>query len=73
MIRENYGRSSKLICNNGPITNLNCVSKDQNAVKDACSNEPSCSIAATNNIFGDPCSGTTKYLEVEYECVSCEF
>ena len=30
----------------------------------------SCTVAATNGVFGDPCGGTYKYLTVDYECIS---
>jgi hypothetical protein len=35
-----------------------------------CQGQESCSISATNSIFGDPCGGTYKYLTVSYDCVS---
>ena len=28
-----------------------------------------CNIKADNALFGDPCSGTDKYLQVFYDCV----
>uniref|UniRef100_A0A6P6YGD4 Uncharacterized protein LOC113797655 n=1 Tax=Dermatophagoides pteronyssinus TaxID=6956 RepID=A0A6P6YGD4_DERPT len=35
-----------------------------------CANQKHCSIRASSLIFGDPCPGTAKYLEVHYRCVS---
>jgi hypothetical protein len=29
----------------------------------------SCSVAASNGVFGDPCSGTVKRLWVQYTCL----
>ncbi|KAL1132643.1 hypothetical protein AAG570_010595 [Ranatra chinensis] len=29
----------------------------------------SCAVIASNGIFGDPCGGTVKYLEVAYRCI----
>lgn len=73
MLRASYGRKSRKICNEGgnkPISNLHCESKKSfDFVDDQCSDRQSCSIAATNTIFGDPCRGTSKYLDVEYKCI----
>jgi hypothetical protein len=33
-----------------------------------CLEKPSCSVAAKNEVFGDPCGGTFKRLLVEYVC-----
>ncbi|KAK9968288.1 hypothetical protein ABG768_002622 [Culter alburnus] len=33
-----------------------------------CDGSKSCSIPALNSVFGDPCYGTYKYLDVSYEC-----
>ncbi|XP_072176985.1 L-rhamnose-binding lectin CSL3-like [Diadema setosum] len=35
----------------------------------ACNGKSHCIIPATNRVFGDPCSGTRKYLGVTYTCV----
>ena len=34
-----------------------------------CNNKASCSIRVSSALFGDPCNGTYKYLEVQFECV----
>uniref|UniRef100_A0A3Q2PQA7 SUEL-type lectin domain-containing protein n=1 Tax=Fundulus heteroclitus TaxID=8078 RepID=A0A3Q2PQA7_FUNHE len=36
-----------------------------------CNGKNSCTIQARNSVFGDPCVGTFKYLEVAYTC-ECE-
>lgn len=33
-----------------------------------CSGEQNCSIPVTNEIFGNPCPGTPKYIEAHYIC-----
>merc|ERR1712209_394850 len=33
-----------------------------------CDGKPSCRIPVDSNIFGDPCPGTNKYVEVHYTC-----
>ena len=35
-----------------------------------CSAKRSCSLVVSSAVFGDPCPGTEKYLEVHYSCVS---
>ncbi len=37
-------------------------------VNNACLNKASCTVNATNPVFGDPCSGTQKRLNVQYAC-----
>ncbi|CAD5120030.1 DgyrCDS8611 [Dimorphilus gyrociliatus] len=51
------------------IMNNNCASENSNAiVKRQCNGKSSCSVLAKNSVFGDPCPGIFKYLEVEYKC-----
>ena len=33
-----------------------------------CNGESSCSVEAANNVFGDPCRGTEKYLTATWKC-----
>ena len=42
--------------------------KSLNQVNDLCEDKESCKVQASNSIFGDPCPGTYKYLEVNYQC-----
>ncbi|XP_033109824.1 D-galactoside-specific lectin-like [Anneissia japonica] len=47
-----------------------CISqKSMSRAIQYCEGKRSCSISATNGVFGDPCVGTRKYLDVLYECV----
>lgn len=34
-----------------------------------CNYQRSCSVVASTKTFGDPCPGTVKYLEVQYQCI----
>lgn len=34
-----------------------------------CNNRTQCGVVAGPDVFPDPCPGTYKYLEVQYECV----
>eukprot|EP00300_Choanocystis_sp_HF-7_P023870 c25256_g1_i1.p1 GENE.c25256_g1_i1~~c25256_g1_i1.p1 ORF type:complete len:2949 (+),score=651.92 c25256_g1_i1:1898-10744(+) len=64
-----YGRTSADVCGQG--TNTNCRSPSSlNMVMSHCEGKPSCSIPVTPKEFGaDPCAGTRKYLEVDFECL----
>lgn len=34
----------------------------------SCNGKNNCTLSATSSVFGDPCIGTYKYLEVDYTC-----
>ena len=64
-----YGRLSKTVCKHSATTNTACRSPNALAVvKKRCQGSEACSVPATNNIFGDPCGGTHKYLQLTYSC-----
>lgn len=66
-----YGRRDTTTCiyrrPNNQITNIYC-SQPTNKVAARCNGQNSCSIDAINSVFGDPCRGIYKYLEVAYVC-----
>jgi len=67
----NYGRTDGTTCN-GPYTNQNCTTpwaKDV-ILSYGCEGQQSCVVPAVDSVFGDPCPGTGKYLDVSYRCVS---
>lgn len=74
-----YGRHNTKMCSqNRPlsqISNTNC-GIHSSKVAEICNGKRNCSIRANNNMFGDPCVGTYKYLTVTYSCqrqsVTCE-
>jgi len=72
LISANYGRSAigQDVCDSHHDTsNTNCKSStSMEEVAERCSGKVSCSVAASNKVFGDPCRGTYKYLEVQYTC-----
>ena len=41
---------------------------EQHLICCRCNNKTSCAIQASNSLFGDPCVGTFKYLDIDYEC-----
>ncbi|KAM9705286.1 uncharacterized protein ACNS7B_001599 [Menidia menidia] len=69
--RAVYGRRDRTTCTTGrrasQIRNVRC-SKPSNKVAERCNGKSSCSVNARNSVFGDPCRGTYKYLEVDYNC-----
>ena len=66
----NYGRYDQSICLH-PTANrtLNCEAETStDVVLSKCHGKESCEVWANNSVFGDPCVGTYKYLEVWYFC-----
>ncbi|KAG8193521.1 hypothetical protein JTE90_003732 [Oedothorax gibbosus] len=70
VLRANYGRTSNGLCNEAALNfTEECVSPNANeTVALRCEDREECEVEASNTVFGDPCPGTEKYLEVEYEC-----
>ncbi|XP_063929322.1 latrophilin Cirl isoform X2 [Zophobas morio] len=71
LIRANYGRFSITICNDHGNTDwsVNCMSpKSLRVLHGRCSLQRNCSVEVNNEIFGDPCPGTKKYIEAQYKC-----
>lgn len=69
IISANYGRlTGGHICG-GPVRTTNCgAARSHDKVKKSCQGRRSCRLRASNGIYGDPCVGTYKYLEVRYRC-----
>uniref|UniRef100_A0A3B4G1K2 L-rhamnose-binding lectin CSL2-like n=1 Tax=Pundamilia nyererei TaxID=303518 RepID=A0A3B4G1K2_9CICH len=70
-----YGRLDKTTCSfrrpDSQIQNVYC-SNPTPKVAERCNGKNSCTIRASNSVFGDPCVGTYKYLEVSYVC-DCKY
>uniref|UniRef100_A0A3Q0RPR1 SUEL-type lectin domain-containing protein n=1 Tax=Amphilophus citrinellus TaxID=61819 RepID=A0A3Q0RPR1_AMPCI len=66
-----YGRRDSTTCSYkrppSQLENIHC-SNPTSKVTDSCNGRNSCSIKVRNSVFGDPCPGTYKYLEVVYDC-----
>ncbi|XP_078575679.1 uncharacterized protein LOC144861581 [Branchiostoma floridae x Branchiostoma japonicum] len=62
-----YGRSSKDHCKWSLITNCRS-SSSLSAVRHRCQGRRTCSVPASNDVFGEPCWAVPKYLEVTYKC-----
>ncbi|XP_069109028.1 L-rhamnose-binding lectin CSL3-like [Argopecten irradians] len=70
IVSANYGRSELDICYSKIIKTTHCSSsKSFYKVYDQCQGLRKCRLSASNNVYGDPCRGTVKYLDVEYRCV----
>ncbi|KAM3872152.1 L-rhamnose-binding lectin SML-like [Diretmus argenteus] len=66
-----YGRRDQTTCSYkrpaSQIENVLC-SRPTSKVAESCNGKNSCTINASNSVFGDPCGGTYKYLELAYTC-----
>nr|XP_057921868.1 adhesion G protein-coupled receptor L3-like isoform X9 [Doryrhamphus excisus] len=68
----NYGRTDDKICDADPaqMENTRCYLPDAYKImSQRCNNRTQCAVIAGPDVFPDPCPGTYKYLEVQYECV----
>ncbi|XP_066293015.1 uncharacterized protein [Branchiostoma lanceolatum] len=67
-----YGRTSLLFCtehlSQNSATDCEAAGSLQ-IVKSACDGLTSCTVHADNGLFGDPCRGVHKYLDITYNCV----
>uniref|UniRef100_A0A3Q4H552 SUEL-type lectin domain-containing protein n=1 Tax=Neolamprologus brichardi TaxID=32507 RepID=A0A3Q4H552_NEOBR len=73
VLSAEYGRRDSTTCSYkrhpNQLKNTQC-SIPTGKVAESCNGRNSCSIKVRNSIFGDPCPGTYKYLEVVYTCES---
>ncbi|GLV41379.1 Calcium-independent receptor for alpha-latrotoxin [Carabus blaptoides fortunei] len=68
IMSANYGRTNANLCE--PNGNTNCrASGSLSIIKNKCEGQTSCTVMATNDVFGDPCHGVVKYIEAQYQCV----
>ncbi|XP_056882537.1 adhesion G protein-coupled receptor L3-like isoform X12 [Takifugu flavidus] len=68
----NYGRTDDKICDAdlAQMENTRCYLPDAYKImSQRCNNRTQCAVVAGPDVFPDPCPGTYKYLEVQYECV----
>ncbi|KAG7460259.1 hypothetical protein MATL_G00219500 [Megalops atlanticus] len=68
----NYGRTDDKICDADPfqMENVQCYLPDAFKIMSLrCNNRTQCVVVAGSDVFPDPCPGTYKYLEIQYECV----
>ncbi|XP_043929352.1 adhesion G protein-coupled receptor L2 isoform X6 [Protopterus annectens] len=68
----NYGRTDDKICDaeTFQMENTDCYLPDAYKImSQRCNNRTQCVVVTGSEVFPDPCPGTFKYLEVQYECV----
>ncbi|XP_074537091.1 L-rhamnose-binding lectin SML-like [Halichoeres trimaculatus] len=67
-----FGRRDQTTCSYmkeaSQVADVYC-SNPTTLVADRCNGKRSCMVLASSSVFGDSCSGITKYLEVAYQCV----
>ncbi len=70
VLSASYGRQSSTVCGNGGnFATLECnAANSLDVVRGTCDGLQTCDIAASNDVFGDPCVETNKYLEITYKC-----
>ncbi|XP_031555061.1 uncharacterized protein LOC116291966 [Actinia tenebrosa] len=70
IVYANYGRTTgKAVCPHKSMRTINCRSPfSTQLIRCACHGKTSCNLYAKNEVFGDPCAGTFKYIEVRFRC-----
>ncbi|CAL8395251.1 unnamed protein product [Arctogadus glacialis] len=72
VIRAFYGRNDRTTCPGNPgqaVNQVNCFSTTATStVAKSCDGKRNCTVHASNSVFGNPCGGILKYLEVAYTC-----
>ncbi|XP_056019808.1 cadherin-23-like [Ostrea edulis] len=65
-----YGRTSDVICPSHNVGSLTCQShSSSDHAKWSCNGYGRCRMYADSSVFGEPCTGINKYLEVAFHCV----
>ncbi|CAK8676565.1 unnamed protein product [Clavelina lepadiformis] len=66
-----YGRKNNKTCPSKNINTTNCQAFGSlRKIRKLCDLKQSCELEATDSIYGNPCNGTFKYINVVYECKS---
>ena len=64
-----YGRQTDSLCRHESIRTTDCSAEGVlDVVQQRCDGLEICSVPASNEIFGDPCHRTYKYLNIRYTC-----
>nr|XP_022313033.1 protocadherin Fat 4-like [Crassostrea virginica] len=65
-----YGRTTYDVCPSHHVGSMNCQSSSStDHAKWSCNGYRRCSLFADSSVFGEPCTGINKYLEVSFHCV----
>ena len=66
----NFGRLDRETCPHLHMNNTNCRSSNSlQIVQETCNGKTECQLQADRLVFGDPCMGTYKYVEVKFRCL----
>jgi hypothetical protein len=70
ILSSNYGRTNTKLCCpvNVKCDTKTCVSDFYEDTSEQCNLLSTCVLHASNHLYGDPCPGVNKYLEVYYTC-----
>lgn len=70
VIRGQYGRSDASTCYTGIVDEqVTCAAEKSLLIMyDLCSGKQSCALTASDGVFGNACSNSSSYLEIEYFC-----
>ncbi|XP_064638585.1 collagen alpha-1(XIV) chain-like [Lineus longissimus] len=65
-----WGRMSLWTCRTGNYRKTGCreTVKATATVKRLCNAKTTCRLSATTALFGEPCKGVSKYIEIKYKC-----
>ena len=71
ILSANYGRTDVNTCcvRQSECNSNSCYRDVLGTLSRRCNTMSSCSMAAQNEQFGDPCYGIYKYLDVTYKCL----
>ncbi|KAL9985738.1 hypothetical protein ACROYT_G008178 [Oculina patagonica] len=69
VVEASFGRHDHSTCSHSAIHTIECHAENSLSVMQSrCDQNPSCELYADTIVFGDPCPGTYKYLEVKFTC-----
>ena len=73
IVSADYGRTDMYECGDQSShanVDTSCTSEESTTqiVKELCQDKRSCFLEAVNSLYGNPCGGTYKYLEVQWTC-----
>ena len=74
--QKRYGRVSQRVCRFQNFNTDKCMSNMNDTisvVKSKCELKQTCQFTVGEALFGNPCQGIYKYVDIKYECVQNDF
>ena len=68
VLDTNYGRLHESTCSNTDVSTCDDNGASLPVIREMCDGERVCFLHAYNDVWDDTCFGTSKYLEIDYEC-----